>query len=428
MAISIFTGTFQTGTGAISSTQDITPAGCTISGSSVIFFFYNGRTESTDTIGRASYFRGVGYAISSTNRRASCSQGTDATATNDGGTRYTDAGCIVSVVLESTEDGRIDFDSWLSNGARLIVDDVMPASRTVGYMLVTGLDNVGALSWQDQGATGNFNVTGLGFNPPAGSASIYVAPGLDVAAPASRNGASKLSLGFAVSSTKQAVWSGVEDEGSATTDSDSYCIDGVEVIANHSSSAGTTVSSRVGFVSYTTDGITLNQIEVPTTIEYNWAVVMSGGSWDVQSITTRTDGNDITTASLGFTPAGVLAISAFKAEHVQDTATVHQTMSIGAATSASNRWAISLMDEDGLADTEITTGVEFDAIYQSISTASATEGLMDVKTWGSDTITFVMDDTDPSAKFVPLLIGGNVAAATKAPPPFQKRTHVITRR
>lgn len=408
MAVSTFAGTFATGTGAIGTTIDITPTGCTISGSSVIFFFYNGRTESTDTVGRASYFRGVGAAVSSTVRRACCSQGVDANATNDGGSRYTDAGCIVSVVLESTEDGRIDFDSWLSNGARLIVDDVMPASRRVGYWLITGLDNAGIGTWQDQAATGNFNaVTSLSFQPSVG---IFVAPGHDADAPHSRNGASKLSFGFGISSTKQAVWSGVQDEGSATTDSDSYCLDGVEVIGNHSSSAGTTLSSRVGFVSWLSNGVQLNQIEVPTTIEFNFGVFMKGGSWDVQSISTRTDGNDISTAALGFTPAGVLAISAFKAEHTQDTATIHQTMSIGAAHSAADRWAISLMDEDGLADTEITTGIEYDAIYQSISTASATEGLMDVKTW-ADPLVFVMDDTDPSAKFVPLLIVGNPASA-----------------
>lgn len=415
MAVSTFAGTFASGTGAIGTTIDITPTGCIISGSSVIFFFYNGRTESVDTLGRATYFRGVGAAISATERRACCSQGVDANAINDGGSRYTDAGCIVSVVLESTEDGRFDFDSWLSNGARIIVDDVMPTDRRIAYWLITGLTAAGIGTWQDQAATGNFNaVTSLSFQPDAG---IFIAPGHDVNAPSSRNGASKLSLGFGVSSTKQAVWSGVEDEGSATTDSDSYCLDAVEVIGNHSSSAGSVVSSRVGLVSWLSNGVQLNQIEVPTTIEFNFGVFMQGGSWDVQSVLTRTDGNDINTAALGFTPAGVLAISAYKAEHTQDVPTVHQTMSIGAAHSATDRWCISLMDEDGLADTEITTGIEFDEIYQSITTASAVDGLMDVKTW-ADPLTFVMDDTDPSAKFVPLLIVGNAVVGDVLPSRF----------
>jgi len=417
MAISTFAGTFQTGTGAIGTTIDITPSGCTISGTSVIFFFYNGRTESTDTLGRASYFRGAGAAVSSTIRRACCSQGVDANAAHDGGSRYTDAGCIVSVVLESTEDGRIDFDSWLSNGARLIVDDVMPASRTVGYWLITGLTNANIVEFIDQAGTGNFDITSLSFQPDVG---VFISPGHDGAAPHSRNGASKMGIGFAISSTKQAVWSGVEDEGSATADTDSYGIYGVEVVANHSASAGTTVNSRIGFVSWLSNGLRLNQIEVPSTAEYNFVVAMQGGSWTVEEILTRTDGNDINTPSLGFTPAGVLAISAFKAEHTQDVPTVHQTMSIGAAHGTANRWAIALTDIDGAADTAISTGIEFDEIYLAISTGHALEGLMDVKTW-ADPITFVMDDTDPSAKWVGLLIGGNAAVGgrtTKNTDPF----------
>jgi len=164
----------------------------------------------------------------------------------------------------------------------------------------------------------------------------------------------------------------------------------------------------------------LNQIEVPSTIENNYLVVMSGGSWTVEEILTRTDGNDINTPALGFTPAGVLAISAFKAESTQDVPTVHQTMSVGAAHGTADRWAIALTDIDGAADTAISTGIEFDEIYLAISTGHALEGLMDVKTW-ADPITFVMDDTDPSAKWVGLLIGGNAAVGgrtTKNTDPF----------
>ena len=409
MTVETRSGMFSTGTGAIGSTIDIIPPDAlTISGTSVLFLFYNGRTETTDTLGRASYFRGVGAAISSTIRRACCSQGVDANAAHDGGSRYTNEGCIVSVALESTEDGRIDFDSWRSDGARLIVDDVMPRDARVGYWMITGLTNADIANFLDQSVTGNFNITSLPFQPDAG---LFVGTGNDgTAPPHSRNGASKLSLGFGVSSAKQAVWSGVEDEGSATSDTDSYCIDGVEVIASHLAAAGTSIGSRIGLVAWLSNGTTLNQLEVPATLEQNFAVFMQGGSWDVQSIQTRTDGNDINTASLGFTPTGVLAISAYKAEHTQDVPTVHQTMSIGSAHNATNRWCISLMDEDGLADTEITLGIEHDAIYQSITTASATEGLMDVKTW-ADPITFIMDDFDPSAKFLPLLIVGNPAGA-----------------
>jgi hypothetical protein len=103
-------------------------------------------------------------------------------------------------------------------------------------------------------------------------------------------------------------------------------------------------------------------------------------------------------------------LSAYKAESAAGTPTVHDTFSMGVANSATSRYAAATWSTDGVADTVVYTAIEHDEVYIGISSVPAVEGLMDIKTW-ADPITFVMDDTDPSAKFATMLVIGNVAVA-----------------
>jgi len=410
MTISCLAGAFNTGTGAVSSTIDVTGS-ITISGASAVILFTSGRTEATDTVGRATRYRAVGFAVSSSDRRSQMSVSGDALGAADGGSYHTDAAALVSCDLAGAIDGALDFDSWLSNGFRLIVDDVMPRDYRVGYLIITGLDNAATGQWQDQAATGNFAVTtGLSFQP---TCEIMFASVINTAPPSSRGISSVLGFGFAVSTTERATWCGGTDEGSPSMDTDSYCLD-LECLSSMPSTLGTSVDDRLDFVSHNSNGFTLNQLEVPGSISYNHFLALRGGSYAVRSVTTQTDTTtDITTSVLGFDPAGVLAISAFKAEHAQNVPNVHDTGSFGAASGTGARVAMAWRDEDGVADSIVSTAVEHDEIYASI-TATAIEGLMDVKTF-ADPLVFIMDDADPSAKFVTMLVVGNALAAKTRP-------------
>jgi hypothetical protein len=75
-------------------------------------------------------------------------------------------------------------------------------------------------------------------------------------------------------------------------------------------------------------------------------------------------------------------------------------MSIGAFSSLTDRGAQSGLDENGKADSETTTIIEFDEVYANIATDSTIAGLMDVKSVDSDGFTMIMDDADPSQAFV----------------------------
>jgi hypothetical protein len=421
MTVSSFVGGFNVGAGTPGSTVDVTPTGCTISGTSIIFLWIVGRTDS-EANGRANRVKGFGWAISTTDRRAAASQSQDAAAAATGGSVMSDAACILSCGVGTTVDGAMDFSSWLSNGARLVIDDTFPISYRVSYWLITGLDNAESVTWQDTSSTGDKVITsGLAFQP---SAVVLMATNVDGAPPSGRAGNEMIGIGFAVASGagNQGTYTGGNDEGSASGDTDSYCLD-AECLACITAGGGSAFGSRWTFVSHNSNGFTLNQVVIPATLCYNFGVALKGGAWAVKSVTTQTDTTtDISTGSIGFTPVGAFLISACKAEHTAGTPSIHDSWSWGGVSGVTTRTAMAGMDEDGVGNMEVTTATyNNSAVYASINTSSVVEGLMDIKTF-ADPLVFIMDDADPSAKFVTMLVVGNVAAATKAPPPFQKHT------
>jgi hypothetical protein len=412
MPISCLAGAFNTGTGALSTTIDVTGS-ITISGVSVVILFFNGRVDAIDAAGRATRWRGMGFAVSATDRRCQVSQDADAQVAHTGGSYHSGAACIASVGVGTATDGLMDFDSWLSNGFRLIVDDVMPRSLRIGYLIITGLTNAATGQWQDSATTGDKIITtGLSFQPDC---EILLSTTIDTTPPGGRAGNEMMGMGFAVSTTLLATLCGGADEGSATTDTDSYAND-VECLSSETAAAGTTLATRFTFVSHNSNGFTLNQAIVPATICWNHFLALKGGSYTVKSVLTQTDTTtDINTSALGFTPAGLLMLSAFKAEHAAGTMTVHDTWSVGVASGVSNRYAAGIFSLDGVADTVVYTAIEHDEVYISItqSASPAVEGLMDIKTW-ADPITFIMDDADPSQKFVSMLVIGNTSSGISA--------------
>jgi len=415
MTVSCAVGAFNTGTGAIGTTIDVIPSSpaITISGVSVVKFFMVGRTENVDTSGRATRYKGFGAALSSTVRFGVVSQSQDAVAAATGGSYHSNAACIVSCDVGTATDGLIDFDSWLSDGFRLIVDDVMPRDYRVGYIIYTGLDAAAFGTWLDTSSTGNKVITAaLAFQPDVVT---LVAASIDAAAPGGRAGNEMLGLGFAVSPTQRGTLTGGSDEGSATMDTDSYCTD-AECLSCMVAAGGSVLGARWDFVSHNADGFTLNQIIVPPTLCRNYFIAMKGGVWSVQSVLTQTDtSTDINTGSLGGTPAGVFIISACKVEHTVGAPTVHDSWSVGAASDATHRFVGAIHDEDAVLDSEVTTASEHDAVYASINTSSVLEALMDVKTW-ADPITFIMDDADPSQKFVTMLVVANAVGGGASDP------------
>ena len=399
MALSAKVGAFNTGTGAVSSTVAVTGVGFL---PKIVILWWTGRTESTDTVGRLSHNRGMGAAVSSTERWASMSFGADAAAAGDGGRRDDNTACVGTIDTSGNATGLLDLQSMDSDGFTLIVDDVMPIDMRVHYLALAGADltNVKASTFSWTTGIGNLQITGVGFQPDF----LLFASAITSAAamPNSGSDSSSWSVGMAVSSTQQGVWQGNNDDGSSNIDNDQYCFDG-ECISTVRFAGAADVLGRAALVTMDTDGFTINKIESDSTARNIMYVALKGGSYKVDSLLTQTNTTtDIVETGLGFQPVAALFMSHGLAKSTVDTTQAGNNISIGAFDSITSRGAQGMNDVDAVADTIIACAVEHDAVYVNIDNAATptVEGLMDIKSVDADGFTCIMDDADPAQAFV----------------------------
>lgn len=406
MALSSFTGSFATGTGAAASTVVITGVGFQ---PKAILFFWSGRSESVDTIGRASHYRGFGVACTTTDRRAIAGNSDDAAAASNANAAHDNAACILSVSGAATPliDGQMDLQSMDADGFTLVVDDQMPRSLRVHYLALGGDSMVSVISgqFQEAAATGNQDTTGLGFQPDG---IIFFSTQASAAPPSAASGGF-FTLGAATGAANQAVRASRSRDAQATMSASSYAVND-ECFASLANST-LAVQSRAQFVSFLADGFRINWVERVAT-QYVHYIAFKGGNYLVSDLLTQTDTvTDIVEGSFGFQPSAALFLSNGLTESTVDTVQSDDRLSIGAFSSLTNRGAQATLDETAIADSEITTAIEFDAVYANIKTDSTIDGLMDIKSIDSGGFTMIMDDADPAQAFVWYMAFGPAAAA-----------------
>lgn len=198
--------------------------------------------------------------------------------------------------------------------------------------------------------------------------------------------------------------------GQATMDTYRYCKSAECVV----SWPTLTSLNRAEFTQFTSDGLDINWVDKDALAKYVFYLVLKGGRYAVGDLLTQTDTTtDIVESSVGVgTPKAVMFVSHCTTQSTADTPQTHDEWSMGAATSTTARASVSVIDEDGTANSEIATGISYDEVYQNLSTADAVEGEMDLKSMDSDGFTCIMDDADPAQAFVwYVAIGDNAAAA-----------------
>lgn len=403
MALSSFVGSFSTGTGTVGTTIPVTGVGFQ---PVAILFWWFGRADTSDAIGRKTMRRGFGVAVSTSDRRCGVGVVADAAATsNTSGGNLDD--CCIATISGSSADGKVDLQSMDSDGFTLIIDDQMPVDVRVHYKALGGASLTNAKTGQfvSPGSAGNADTTGVGFQPDF----VLFFGGVRSVSGISVSGYDDFMIGAAVSSSQQAALTTSSEHNQGTMDSFSYCTDD-EAVAM-SSAVDTNIVARADFVSFLADGFRLNYAETPGA-RYNQYLALKGGNYAVGNLLTQTDTvTDITETGLGFKPTSALFVSHGMAKSTSDTAQNNSNTIIGAFSSLTNRGAQAGLDEDNLADSEVTTAIEFDAAYVNIATDSTIAGLMDVKSIDSDGFTMIMDDADPAQAFVWYVAFGPAAVA-----------------
>lgn len=368
----------------------------------VVLFWWSGSTATGDSVAGGTYNIGFGAAISSSSRFCVNCIGEDAQADSDTYRTHYITEIIRCYTDTGTLDGIMDFSSMDAGGFTLIVDDQFTQAYRISYLALGGTDltNVFIGSEPMHTTVEQYSVGGVGFQPDA----LITAMGYRSTINTGAAGAD-FDVGMATGSSNQgAVYAGAADAG-ATSSTRGYGYNG-DVNANGSVGIG----YRDAFISFGADGFTLDHLIGATGYIFSY-ICLKGGQYSVGDLTTRADGDDIS-ETVGFQPVAILFASANRALSTAGTATNNARLSIGAATSTSNRAVAAISDENGLADTETATANYDSAVYANILD-DAIAGLMDIKSIDAGGFTAVMDDPDPTGCWVTYLaIGAALAAGT----------------
>ena len=404
--------TFNIGLGAATTTVPVTGVGFT---PTALILWWSGRTESVDTIGRDHIKSGIGFVTGTANRLCSTVTSENAVATSDSyRAMYNDA-CIAAITVAGAVDGLADLQSLDSDGFTLVIDSQFATNLRICALCIGGTANALAIDFATNTVTGNQDITSIGFQGDV----VLFAASRSIAAFGTIEAVSYQGIGAAVSSSQRFTIANVADDASATSDTYSYA-KSTECLTLLSASS-TATRFRADFVSWLSNGFTINILEHSDANAMKViCLVLKGGSWIVGNLLTQTNTvTDIVESGFGFAPIGGLFASHTKAENTT-VSVPHAELSMGAFDSISSRAVQDSLDRDAVTTMECTTAIEFDEVYANISTASTIDGLMDIKSKDSGGFTCIMDDADPLQSFVGYIAFGNIISPASWHPPIEK--------
>lgn len=370
----------------------------------IVLFWWGGGHSTGEEVAGGDICWGFGAAKTSSNRFNCTAWSRDNLDTSDTGygeyVQY-----VISIYKDGAVDGHFDFSSMDVDGFTLVVDDQFTVDYRINYLALGGDDLIDVYigNYVMPAAEGNFDITDIGFQPDCLLTAFTMSETTDVAGAIAR-----LSLGMATSSSNQGEVAVYSLDNAATSSTDAYGYNGE--IAGYAPVSD--MYERTSFVSFLANGVRLHMADDFIGSYYIHYIALRGGQYAVSDLTTRTDGNDIV-ETVGFQPSAILFESVNRALSTQDVPSANCALSIGAATSTSNRAVQAIWDESGLGTTETAFANYDSAVYANVAD-DAIVGLMDLKSIDSSGFTCVMDDTDPSECWVTYLAFGPVGGITKS--------------
>ena len=419
MALSTKVISFGTGTGAAGTTIDVTLG----FQPKAVIVVWNGRTESTDTVGRADSHIGRGFGVSNTARGCTVWSRQNGAAAETGATVITTSAIVYRVTTAGVADGALDIDAtgnWPSDGIRFIVDTQFGADTRVLLFAIGGTDITNTFCSSFTTSTAaigtDIDITAPGFQPDV----VFTLSNGQTSLDTINAAVASVHYGVGLSATKQAVHTVMHDPGAASGDGGDYCLDSVEMMARHDTANPASILSRYDLVQMLATGFRYNNLEV-TNAHHVVYLAIKGALWDQGSLQTQTDTTTAITASgLSFQPAGLLFESACRAESTQNAGTTPTRFSSGMATGASEEACVGEHGEDTAANMRVGTAIEFDNCYVNLANVAADgdpqtiQGAMHVESINNDGFTCKMSDADPSGTFVWWVAVGSAVASLTA--------------
>lgn len=368
----------------------------------IVILHMSGASSATDAVGSDSVAQGFGFGTTSADRRGMVFASIDAQANASLLCRHSAVAILPMPTTGGADGGSLDIAAeagWPADGIRFTIDTALgvgSGNMRVSVLALGGTDltAMGTIQFQEPVATGAQAIAhGLGSAPKG---VLFLSIGHPTAPDSGSSVQGQLMFGATDGTREFAAFIG-GDDANTTMDTRSYAKSG-EVIALGPDPA-VTIDGRAAIASLDATNINLTWAERAST-RYIFALAWAGGQFRVDNLLTATDTSNFSDTGYGFQPMAALFASCNRAESTADTPTDHSQLSIGMATSASERIAQASIDEDAVATSETATAIEYDEVYANISTADAVQGLMDLVSFDADGMTLVMDDADPAQSFV----------------------------
>jgi len=384
--MTIATGNFLTGTGAVSTT--VVETGLDFTPKCIIFM-----TED-----------GFGVAVGTSNRWTVTMGKRSSTSSGDDGSYGTNDACIAHMTNDTTLNGKLDLQSFDSNGFTLVVDDQFATSESVDYIAFSKGDfDTGVLT--EPGATGNQSVTSTSFTPNGvifGTASKESHNVVDTGR--------HMAIGIATGASNRG-WAnqGVSNKGSDCGTCNNYsvaagglslteCLGAMRHTFNTRNN-----DSRADFVSFNSNGFTINWLERKASHFHYW-LAMNLDDVHMNSFQTRTDLSNESVLTPGFPPDAIFFLS--------DSAFAGEAYTFGWATGALDRgcswrnWHDNASSGSGGGATGVW-GQETTMFYKHVDNGGSTVAEADLVTIDPLGFTFKMDDADSVNRNVAFMAFGD---------------------
>ena len=326
--VSVKAGSFQ-GSGSTGN-QSITGVGFQ---PKVVLFRYN---MATSTGSAADSVIGFGVGISSSDRRTSGDYSNNNVSTSSHAAWNQDT----YVIYTPSGSSKADFVSMDSDG--FTINWATSGSMLVEYLALggAGLTNYKTGVAAAKTSTGNQAYTGVGFQPTA----LLVWAGKFSTSPLDQSTNGNGLFGFATSSSARGMVAWRNVNGSNPQ------------VAKHRQStqrilSTTTTFTEADFVSFDSDGFTLNYPTAGGSADVFYYLALRGPQFKVSSFNQATSTGNQSITGAGFTPKASIMISANDVSANNDAAQAHARASFGWATGTSERSSFWIGETDNVSPT-----------------------------------------------------------------------------
>jgi hypothetical protein len=396
--------------------------------------YWNGEGSTVDAVAETgNMHRGVGFATSTSNRRAIGTFSQDTPTTSNCGSVAADD-CVVGTTDGAAGRGaELDINSFTSDGFTLIVDDQIANDLTVFWEAWGGSDITvavcGDIAEPATAVATDYTVTG--FTSGATDQVVMLAGCQSTAAVNTAfSEASTLSVGFA-SGTADAdniTVVGQSDDGVGTMDTDGACYTG-ECHGMITPGGDVVKDARAKLTAFGTNLFTLTWAERAITNRRSAFLAIKGGSWKAGSYTIAGDtlNATATVGSLAFAPIGLSLIGRMTAVQASDVTTAQDRIGLGTGSSTSSRRSMGVLDEDATLVAEVNYAIQYDQVLSFPSTTGTLQAAYDIDLMDATSFRIIVDVAGGVASEWQGYLTFGSAPVTAVPPPLLPRAQQYMR-